>query len=123
MNVTTILMLVAGLSAFLLIGPRLARSTEKRETLYGGAASLWLNRLACMTFVSLPITVLTGLISGIVTQQHGPLLQVALALLATTFILLIVWAAIEMPAQAKAPKVQRTALNSWTQEDARSSGL
>lgn len=116
-------MLVVGVTAALIFGPRTAQSTERREKTYGGGAAQMLNLIACMTFVSLPLTMLSGLIAQIVTRQHAPLLPVGLTLLAVTFIAVGLWAIIEMPARASAPLKNRTALNTWTAEDARKSGL
>jgi hypothetical protein len=116
-------MLVVGVASALIFGPRTAQSTERREKTYGGGAAQLLNLIACMAFVSLPLTILSGLIAQIVMRQHAPLLPVALSLLAVTFIALVLWAIIEMPARAKAPVPTRTALNTWTAEDAKNSGL
>lgn len=116
-------MLVVGVASALIFGLRTAQSVERREKAYGGSAAQLLNLIACMAFVSLPLTILSGLVAQIVLQQHAPLLPVALSLLAVTFTALLLWAAIEMPARAKAPVPTRTALNTWTEEDARKSGL
>jgi hypothetical protein len=119
----SIIMLVIGVASALVFGPRIAQTTERHEKTYGGSAAQLLNLVACMAFVSLPLTILSGLIAQIVLQKHAPLLPVALSLLAVTFATLLLWAAIEMPARAKAPVATRTALNTWTAEDARKSGL
>lgn len=117
------IMLVIGVASALIFGPRTAQSTERREKTYGGSAAQLLNLIACMAFVSLPLTILSGLVAQIVMKQHAPLLPVALSLLAVTFAALLMWAVIEMPARSKAPVATRTALNTWTAEDARKSGL
>lgn len=117
------IMLVIGVASALIFGPRIARSTERREKTYGGGAAQVLNLIACMAFVSLPLTILSGLVAQIVMQQHAPLLPVALSLLAVTLIALVLWAVIEIPARANAPVQTRTALNTWTAEDAKNSGL
>ena len=117
------IMLVIGVASALIFGPRIAQSTERREKAYGGGAAQLFNLIACMAFVSLPLTILSGLIAQILMRQHAPLLPVALSLLAVTFVALLIWAVIEMPARAKAPVATRTALNTWTAEDARKSGL
>ena len=116
-------MLVIGVASALIFGPRIAQSTERHEKTYGGSAAQLLNLIACMAFVSLPLTILSGLIAQIVTKHHAPLLPVALSLLAVTLVALILWAIVEMPARARAPIQTRTALNSWTAEDARKSGI
>ena len=55
------IMLVIGVASALIFGPRTAQSTERREKTYGGGAAQLLNLIACMAFVSLPLTILSGL--------------------------------------------------------------
>jgi hypothetical protein len=120
----TTVMLIFGVASALIFGPLTARSTERRDKIYGGDVARALNLLACMVFVSIPLTVLSGLVVSIITRQHAPILQVGFGLLGVAFLLILAWSAVEMPARERiAPKLQRSALNTWTEEDARKSGL
>lgn len=119
----TTVMLIFGIASAVIFGPRTARSTERREKGYGGSVARLLNLLACMVFVSIPLTVLSGLVTSIITQQHAPILQIGFGLLGISFLLILAWSMVEMPTRANAPVPQRTALNTWTEEDARKSGL
>lgn len=116
-------MMLFGVVSALVFGPRTAQSTERREKPFGGDVARILNLLACMVFVAIPPTVLSGLAAQIIMQKHAPLLQIGFGLLGISFLLILAWAAVEMPARANAPVAARTALNTWTAEDARKSGL
>lgn len=119
MDSTTWMLLVGGAFA-LIFGPRVARSTENREKRYGGLPSQIFNLLACMAFVALPVTVLTGLLThfGIAT------IAVGFGLLGFCLLMTLLYAVFEKPAHdAMAASAARTALNTWTEEDARRSGL
>lgn len=120
---TTTIMLLVGAAVGLIAGPLTARSSERRDKTFGGDAARILNLLACIVFVAILPTVLTGVIMGLITQNHAPVLQIGFGMLGISFLLSLAYSAIEMPARASAPTVTRTALNSWTAEDARKSGL
>lgn len=119
MESTTWMLLIGG-SFALIFGPRVARSTQNRETLYGGLPSQIFNMIACMAFVAMPVTVLTGLL----THYGFRTVIVGFSLLGVCLLATVGYAIFEKPAHEQlSPKVQRSALNSWTEEDARKSGL
>lgn len=120
---TTTLMLLAGAVVGLIAGPLTARSTERRDKTYGGDVARILNLLACIVFVAILPTVLTGVIVGLITKNHAPVLQIGFGMLGIAFLLTLAFSVFEMPARAKVPIASRTALNTWTAEDARNSGL
>ncbi len=118
MDSTTVMLMVGGAVA-LIAGPLTARSSERRDMVYGGFLARVLNLIACMGFVAILPTVLTGLLSG-----HGvAILPIGFGILGITLLASFAFGFIEGPARERAPKVVRTALNQWTEEDARKSGL
>ncbi|MBK8134457.1 MAG: hypothetical protein KA401_04610 [Anaerolineae bacterium] len=114
------LMLIVATTVACIAGPLTARSTERREKIYGGTPARILNLIACMMFVAILPTVLTGLIVG-----HGVgIVPVGFGILGISLLSTVGFAIIEKPARDRlAPKAQRSALNSWTEDDARKSGL
>lgn len=119
MDSITLMLIVAGTVAFT-AGPLTARSTERREKIYGGTPARILNLIACMMFVAILPTVLTGLIVG-----HGVgIVPVGFGILGVSLLATVGFAIIEKPARDRlAPQNQRSALSTWTEEDARKSGL
>lgn len=119
MESTTWMLLIGGAFA-LIFGPRVAQSTGRREKSYGGSVAQIFNLLACMAFVALPVTVLTGLL----THFGARTIIVGFSLLGFCLLMTLGYAIFEKPAHDKfAASSQRTALNSWTAEDAKNSGL
>lgn len=119
MESTTWMLLIGGAFA-LIFGPRVARSTENRQKRYGGTGSQIFNLLACMTFVAMPVTVLTGLLTHFGVRT----IVVGFSMLGFCLLMTLAYAIFEKPAyDREAGQVKRTALNSWTEEDARKSGL
>jgi MFS family permease len=117
MEPTTIMLLV-GAAFAVVFGPLTARSTERREKIYGGTVARVLNLIASVLFVAIVPTVLTGVILG-----HGFLgLPYALAYFLASFIVLLIYAMIERPAR-EANVTERSIVQGWTEQDARSSGL
>lgn len=111
-------MLIVGLAFAAVLGPLTARSSNRREKIYGGIGSQVFNLLACMTFVSILPTVITGLLVG---QGILGVIPVALSLALLSYGWLVLFALFEKPArtQALANKQEK----GWTEADARTSGL
>ncbi|MCU0465940.1 MAG: hypothetical protein MUF38_15405 [Anaerolineae bacterium] len=110
-------MLVMGGLAALIFGPRTARSSERREPIYGGTTAKTLNLIASCLFTAVPVVVLTGLITGFGWRS----IIVALTMIGTSLLVTFAYGWVETPARANAPK--RGITNTWTEQDARSSGL
>lgn len=112
------MLLVGGIWA-LAFGPGVARRTEEREKIYGGTPAKALNLIACLILVSAPAAIITGLFNGI--GLVGALV-VSFSLFAVGLLLMMAFSAIEGPAREKNAD-KRSITNTWTEHDARTSGL
>jgi hypothetical protein len=110
-------MLLIGGAGALILGPRTARSTEKREAIYGGTPAKLLNLIASCLFTGVPFVVLTGLFTGYGWRT----IVVALSIIGVSLLVTLAYGAVEHPARQNAPK--RGITNTWTEQDARTSGL
>ncbi|MBZ0317633.1 MAG: hypothetical protein K8L91_14525 [Anaerolineae bacterium] len=111
------IMLLVGLVFGLIVGPLTARSSIRREKIYGGTPSKSLHLLASGMYVATPPTILTGVIVGVGLKTLFPL---ALALIFGSLGVLMIFAIFEKQARP----VRDTKLDrGWTAEDARTSGL
>lgn len=113
-------MMLFGISAAVIIGPMVARTTEERQKIYGGALPRLLNLLVCMLIASVPFTVVTGLIVRQLDIVQA--LIWSFSCFGLGLALMMVFGAIEGPAREK-NKNERGITNTWTEQDARSSGL
>ena len=82
-------------------GPLTARSSNRRETIYGGAIAQVLHLAACMSFVGMIPGVLTALITGAGFELAFPL---ALSLFALSVVILMVFALIEAGTTPHCPR-------------------
>lgn len=113
-------MLLWGGGAALIIGPIVSRTTEERQQIYGGIVPRLLNLLVCMMIASVPFTVISGLILRQFNIFQALLWSFSVFGLALVF--MMVFGAIEGPAREK-NKSERGITNTWTEHDARTSGL
>jgi hypothetical protein len=114
-------LLIIGVVAVLcaiFVGSYVNRETTEREPIHSGAFAQLLNRIASMTFAAVIPTALLGLILGVL---HS-VVPVVLTLFAITFLVLLIFAAIEQPVAAKFVTTETTE-ELWTAEKARTSGL
>lgn len=113
-------MMLFGIGAAVIIGPMVARTTEERQKIYGGALPRLLNLLVCMIIASVPFTVVTGLI----VRQFNifQALLWSFSAFGIGLVLMLIFGAIEGPAREK-NKDERGITNTWTEQDARTSGL
>jgi len=116
---TALWMLLIGGIAALTFGPTAARRSAERETIYGGMPAKALNLIASMVLVSAPATIITGLFNGI--GLVGALV-VSFSLFGVGLLLMLVFSVIESPAREQ-NAVKRDITKTWTEQDARSSGL
>ncbi len=117
MNDTTITFLVVVFCA-VVFGPLTARSSNRREAIYGGVASQVLHLAACMSFVGMIPGVLAALITGAGFELAFPL---ALGLFALSVVILLAFALVEQEPRRIA--LEKEQAQGWTEEDARTSGL
>jgi hypothetical protein len=119
MTTNQIIILAISLIFALILGPLTARSSARREPIYGGLPAHIFHVLGSMAFVALVPTVLTGIILG----EGLAALPYAVALLVTSLLSVFIFAIIEKPArQRNMPKAVETDV-AWTAEDAARSGL
>lgn len=111
------IMLLVALTFGLIVGPLTARSSMRREKVYGGTPAKALHLLASGMYVAAPPTILTGAFAGV---GFKTLLPLALAMIFGSLGVLIIFATFEKEARpATVTKLDR----GWTAEDARKSGL
>jgi hypothetical protein len=110
--------LLIGLAMAAILGYFTARSSNRREKIYGGTAAQIFHYIGAGLFAATPPTVLLTLILG------GEFLQAvltAVAFLAVSYGCLVAFAVIERPLyEAEQRKKQE---RGWTEQDARTSGL
>ncbi len=113
--------LIAALAFAVTLGPLTARSTIKREPLYGGFPAHLFNFLGSMGFVALLPSVLAGLLIG--AGLAG--LPVAIVLLLSSLLFFMIAAIFELPARKrlKLDAPQQDDEPTWTEANARQSGL
>lgn len=111
------IMLLVGLVFGLIVGPLTARSSIRREKIYGGTPAKLLHLLASGMYVATPPTILTGVIVGVGLKTLFPL---ALLLIFGSLGILIIFAIFEKQAR---PAPDAKSERGWTAEDARTSGL
>ena len=110
--------LLVGLVFGALFGPLTARSSNRREPIYGGLPAHFFHILAAIALVAPLPSILTGLVLG-----EGLLgLPIAISLLLSGFVFLLIFAAFENPARIK-HKPEESDEPGWTAEDAMKSGL
>ncbi|HEX2620515.1 MAG TPA: hypothetical protein VHL11_10215 [Phototrophicaceae bacterium] len=101
-------------------GPRVVREALERDKIYGGVIPRIMTYIGAFALGGLLPGILLGVILGIV-HQVAP---IALSLLATIFVSLIVYTAVEFPArQRHAVALPAEEDDLWTAEKARTSGL
>ncbi len=108
---------LVGLVFGLIVGPLTARSSIRREKIYGGTPAKLLHLLAAGMYVATPPTILTGVIVGVGLKTLFPL---ALALIFGSLGILLIFATFEKQAR---PAHDAKSERGWTAEDARTSGL
>ncbi len=119
MDPLTLVLAVTALFSFV-AGPLLARASMRREPIYSGSLAKFFNAVAAMAFVG----ILPGALCSLVTQQATTLgIPLALALFATAFIALVLFALLELPARKPHLKQPTEDDEVWTAERARTSGL
>ncbi|KAB2857689.1 MAG: hypothetical protein F9K46_12650 [Anaerolineae bacterium] len=111
------IMLLVGLVFGLIVGPLTARSSVRREKIYGGTPAKLLHLLASGMYVATPPTVLTGVVVGVGLKTLFPL---ALLLIFGSLGVLLIFATFETRAR---PIANAKLDHGWTAEDARKSGL
>jgi len=101
----------------LILGPLAARSSQRRQPIYGGMVAQLLHGLGAVLMIAVIPMVLANLIVG-----NGFLSSVVLGFgtLGTGFLVLVIFAAVEKPALDAQSTVQD---HGWTKEDAHTSGL
>jgi predicted MFS family arabinose efflux permease len=110
--------LLIGLAFGLVAGYFTARASERRETIYGGAASRIMHYITASLFTGLPIAVLLTAILG---ESWWRAILTALVLLVIVNISAYIFALFERPAREQA--LTQKAQQGYTEADARTSGL
>jgi hypothetical protein len=108
------LALLIGLGCGLVFGSFVARSSARREKIYGGTAALLFHYIGAAAVTGILPLVLASLILG---GGFGLAFPLAVSFMLTGFAALVIFAAIENPARPK------TVSTGWTEHDARTSGL
>ncbi len=101
-----------------IVGHFAARSSLRREPIYGGAMAKLFHLIGTSAMMGVIPGVITALILGGGFRVAFP---VAAFFLATSFLLLLIFAFFERP--ARATHLAQAQSQGWTAEDARSSGL
>ncbi len=112
------MLLIGGIWA-LVFGPGVARRTEEREKIYGGTPAKALNLITSLVVTSAPAVIITGLFNGI--GLIGALV-LSFSIFIVGLLLLMGFSVIEGPAREQNAD-KRGITNTWTEQDARSSGL
>lgn len=101
----------------LILGPLTARSSQRRQPIYGGPVAQLLHGLGAVLMIAVIPMVLVNLILG---NGFLPSVVLGFSTLGTGFLVLLVFAAVEKPALNAHTTAQD---HGWTEEDARTSGL
>lgn len=109
--------LTVGMAFGLLLGIPLSLSSFKKETIYGGILPKIFNTLGAILFAGVLPAVLYGIIFG-----HGlKAFPIAVGMMLGSLLSFLLFAIVEYPAKQRLePEVDE---QSWTEADARSSGL
>lgn len=110
----TLLGLLIGLGCGLVLGYFTARSSARRERIYGGQAALIFHYIGAAAVTGILPLVLATLILGGGFHTAFPL---ALSFMVTGFLALVIFAVIEQPARSA------QLAKGWTEQDARTSGM
>jgi hypothetical protein len=111
---TPLLAFLIGLGCGLVLGYFTARSSAKREKIYGGQTALIFHYIGAAAVTGVLPVVLASLILGGGFRTAFPL---ALSFMVTGFLALVVFAIIEQPARSAQLS------KGWTEQDARTSGM
>jgi hypothetical protein len=114
------IVLLVGLAFAVVFGFLTARSSNRREKIYGGLLAQIFHYIGAGSFVAVLPVVLTSLIVGGGFKLAFPL---GIGFLATSLIALVVFAIFERPALEAAKRTLEAEDRGWTKEDAISSGL
>jgi hypothetical protein len=108
---------LAGIVFGLILGIFTARSSAKRDPIYGGIGSKALHYLMASAITAMPATILA------LALQAGLVFAILVAVGFAIFLQLmsLVFGAVENPARRVALQAQTD--RGWTEEDARASGL
>jgi hypothetical protein len=110
----TLLALLIGLGCGLVLGYFTARSSAKREKIYGGQAALIFHYIGAAAVTGVLPLVLASLIVG---GGFGTAFPLAVSFMLTGFLSLVIFAIVEQPARASHVS------QGWTEQDARTSGM
>lgn len=111
---TPLLALLIGLGFGLVLGYFTARSSARREKIYGGQAAMIFHYIGAAAVTGVLPVVLSSLILG---GGFGTAFPLAISFMLTGFLSLVIFAIIEQPARS----VQLA--KGWTEQDARTSGM
>jgi len=111
---TPLLALLIGLGCGLVLGYFTARSSAKREKIYGGQAALIFHYIGAAAVTGVLPVVLSSLILGGGFSTAFPL---GVGFMVTGFLALVIFAVIEQPARSE------HLAKGWTEQDARTSGM
>jgi hypothetical protein len=116
MQIVPIVSLVLLAIIGLYFGTTVARGSEKAQKIEGGQPARMLHFLACVVLASIAPSVMCQ----VLVLHTGSAFWTALVMIGILFVLLLAYAAFELPAKAKIKKKED---KGWTAEDARTSGL
>jgi peptidoglycan/LPS O-acetylase OafA/YrhL len=102
----------------IVVGALTARSSYRREPIYGGVLAHVLHIAGAIAYAAVLPAVLSALILGGGFRTAAPL---ALALVATSLLALTLFAVVERPVRNQ--RLNERDESGWTEEDARTSGL
>lgn len=106
--------LLIGLGFGLVLGGFTARSSARREKIYGGRAALAFHYIGASAVTGVLPVVIASLILG---GGFGTAFPLALSFMLTGFLALVIFAVIEQPARSS------HLAKGWTEQDARTSGM
>ncbi|RMG89842.1 MAG: hypothetical protein D6712_01050 [Chloroflexi bacterium] len=113
-----LLTLVIGLALAAVLGFFTARSSQRREPIYGGILAKAFHYIGAGLFVAIAPTVL---ISALVLKTGHMIIPLILGFAASSYVALFIHAIFERPAYEEA--LRRREERGWTAEDAQTSGL
>jgi hypothetical protein len=102
----------------IVVGPLTARSSNRREPIYGGVTAHVFHVAGAIAYAAVLPAVLSALILGGGFRTAAPL---ALALVAASLLALTLFAVVERPIRIH--RLDERKESGWTEEDARTSGL
>ncbi len=108
--------LLIGLGCAAVLGYFTARSSARREKIYGGQAARIFHYIGAAAVTGVLPVVLASLILG---GGFGTAFPLAVSFMLTGFVALVIFAVIEQPARSRQGQTAR----GWTEHDARTSGL